>query len=407
MKALNVNSEIGRLKTVLLHEPQEELNNLTPELLNELLFDDIPWLPLARIEHKAFQKALIDEGVDIIYLVDAVSEALSVNSKIRNDFILEFVSDSNVVSDTLKEALIKYLKSFKDNKELVLKCIAGIKKEDIKSYKNKTLTDLIETSSFITNPMPNLYFTRDPFVIIGSGVALNKMYSETRRRETIFGKYIFKYHPKYKNPDMYYDRDYDSNIEGGDILVLNKETLIVGSSERTSPRAIETLAKNLFFNKKADYKRIIVLSIKKQRACMHLDTVLTQVDYDKFAIHEDVSENLEIYLLEKDINKENKLKATKLNQNLQKVLTKYIGKEVVLIPCGGSDLIAARREQWSDASNTLCISPGVVIAYERNDITNKILSDYGIKVITIPSSELSRGRGGPRCMSMPLEREDI
>lgn len=407
MGKLNVNSEIGRLKTVLLHEPGAELENLTPAFLGELLFDDIPWLPLAKKEHQAFAKAFRDAGVKVVYLTDLATEVLSLDENIKREFILEFIEEANVFSRTLSELLYQYLISFKDVKAMVIKTMAGIKKQELPNYQVRTLRDYVDDNPFVTNPIPNLYFTRDPFVVIGSGVCLNKMYSQTRSRETIYAKYIFKYHPCYRKARIFYNRDYKMNIEGGDILILNKETLIVGLSQRTSPVAIEILAKSLFFNYRTKYKTVLAFSLPKKRAFMHLDTIFTQVDYDKFTIHKGCYDSLKVYRLERDTKNLGKLKVTPLNDKLEDILSTYIKKKAILIPCGGDDSVTADREQWSDGSNALAIAPGEVITYERNDTTNKILESYGLKVHVIPSSELSRGRGGPRCMSMPLEREDI
>ena len=403
MKSVNINSEVNKLKTVILHEPGEELNNLTPEYLGELLFDDIPWLPLAKKEHQAFAKVLKDNGVEVLYLTDLVTEALY-NDEIKTLFIKEFLNDAGIVSQTLGEILFEYLYSLK-TKDMVLKCISGIRKTDLKSYKKKTLTDFVIDVPFITNPIPNLYFTRDPFVLINGGVSINRMYSETRKRETIFGDFIFRYHPRFKYVNKYYSRNERFAIEGGDILIINKETVIVGVSERTTPQAIERLAKNLFYENETHFKHVLAFSIPKKRTFMHLDTVFTQVDYDKFTIHHGCYNELVIYELTK-AETYGKLSVRKLEGKLEDILENYMGKKITLIPCGGDDDIDSDREQWSDGSNCLCIAPGVVITYERNDITNKTLEDNGIKVIKIPSSELSRGRGGPRCMSMPVYREE-
>ncbi|MBP5551196.1 MAG: arginine deiminase [Bacilli bacterium] len=401
---INVYSEIGKLKTVLLHYPGEELNNLIPRYLEELLFDDIPWLPLARAEHDAFANAFRNAGVKVVYLEDLVADVLK-DSEIKEKFVKEFVSEASIHSETLKEIVTDYLMGITDPKELVLKTMAGIKKSEMESDKKITLTDYVVDYPFVCNPMPNLYFTRDPFASIYDGICLNKMYSATRSRETIYAKYIFLYHKDYKGTKLFYNRDNELNIEGGDILVLNKETLIVGVSERTHSGAIEKLAKNMFYEQKTSLKRVLAFTIPKMRTFMHLDTVFTQVDYDKFTIHKECYETLKVYEVTKDEEKVGKLKVKELNDTLEDILEAYIGKKVTLIPCGGEDSVSAAREQWSDGSNTIAIAPGEVIAYERNDITNKTLKNYGITVHTIPSSELSRGRGGPRCMCMPLERE--
>ena len=407
MSQIKVNSEIGKLKVVLLHEPGEELHNLTPNKLDDLLFDDIPWLPLAKKEHQAFAKTFIDAGVKVVYLVDLMKEVLDLSNEIKNQFIEQFIQEADIHSNTLREMTAQYLKNIKDNKELVLRTIAGIKKTDLPSYSIKTLSDHVEEYLFIADPMPNLYFQRDPFASIGEGVSLNKMYSITRSRETIYGEYIFKYHPTYKTTPLYFSRYEDVNIEGGDIMVLNNHVLIVGVSQRTTSEAVERLAKNLFFNNETDFDTVLAFTIPQARTFMHLDTVFTQVDKNKFTIHKGCYEKLKIYRLTKDINLNGKLKVIELDQKLEDVLESYINMPVTLIPCGGGDAISADREQWSDGSNTVAIAPGEVIAYERNDITNEALMKNGIKVHIIPSSELSRGRGGPRCMCMPLVREDV
>ena len=407
MKNVKVNSEIGRLKVVLLHEPGDELHNLTPKKLDDLLFDDIPWLPLAKKEHQAFAKTFKDAGVKVVYLTDLMTEVLDSSSDIKNEFVEQFIKEAHIRSNTLREVATEYLKSFKDNKELVLKTIAGIKKSELPNYQVKSLADHVDDYPFVTDPMPNLYFTRDPFASIGNGVSLNKMYSVTRSRETIFGEYIFKYHPTYKTTPLYYSRYEDVNIEGGDIMVLNNHVLVVGVSQRTCAEAVERLAKNLFYNNETDFDTVLAFTIPQARTFMHLDTVFTQVDVNKFAIHKGCYEKLKIYRITKDFNNDKKVKVAELDQKLEDVLESYIGLPITLIPCGGGDTISADREQWSDGSNFVAIAPGEVIAYERNDITNAALIKAGIKVHIIPSSELSRGRGGPRCMCMPLEREEL
>ena len=407
MSKIKVNSEIGRLKVVLLHEPGEEIHNLTPSKLDDLLFDDIPWLPLAKKEHQAFAKTFTDAGVKVVYLVDLMCDVLDLSKDIKNQFINQFIKEADIHSNTLREVATEYLNNIKDTRTLVLKTISGIKKTDLPNYQIKSLADHVEDYLFIADPMPNLYFQRDPFASIGGGVSLNTMYSITRKRETIYAEYIFKYHPEYKDVSLYYSRYEDVHIEGGDIMVLNNHVLIVGVSQRTCPEAVEKLAKNLFFNNNTDFDTVLAFTIPNERTFMHLDTVFTQVDKNKFTIHKGCYEKLKIYRLTADMNINNKLKVVELPQKLEEVLESYIGLPITLIPCGGEDTISADREQWSDGSNTIAIAPGEVIAYERNDITNAALERNGIKVHIIPSSELSRGRGGPRCMCMPLVREEV
>lgn len=406
MSILNIKSEIGELKTVLLHRPGRELENLTPKWLTQLLFDDIPWLDLAQKEHDAFADVFRQNGVEVLYLTDLVAESLSQSESIKDQFINQFIEESSVTSDTLKLKLKDYLMSFKSTKEMVSMTMAGIKKSDIPNFVKRTLSDYIRDYPFVTDPMPNLYFTRDPFAIIDNGVALSKMYSQTRSRETIYGEYIFKYHPVYgdKNIPLFYDRAMIPTIEGGDILVLSDKVLAVGVSQRTHPAAIEKLAKSLFYDNQTNFNVVLAFDIPKQRAFMHLDTIFTQVDYDKFLIHHDVKNLLKAYEIKRNPEKKNKLIVTPIEGQLDGILSIYLKTPITLIPCGGDDLVAADREQWNDGANTIVLRPGEVIVYERNHITNNILKSHGIKVHTIPSSELSRGRGGPRCMSMPFKR---
>jgi len=287
--------------------------------------------------------------------------------------------------------------------------MAGIRKAEVPNFTKRTLSDYIKDYPFVTDPMPNLYFTRDPFSIIENGLAISKMYTLTRSRETIYGDFIFKYHPLYGKAsiDKYYDRHFLSTIEGGDILVLNDHTLAVGVSQRTHPAAIEKLAKNLFYNNKTNFETILAFDIPKSRSFMHLDTAFTQVDYGKFTIHHELKNAIRVYEITKDVNRPTKLLVKQIEKKLEPLLEHYLQCEVTLIPCGGEDIVSSDREQWNDGANTLAIAPGEVIVYERNHITNAILAHHGIKVNTIPSSELSRGRGGPRCMSMPFYRENI
>lgn len=405
MNNYNVYSEIGPLKTVLLNEPGYELENLTPNLLNDLLFDDIPWLPLAIKEHQAFAKAFTDNGVKVLYLSNLVSECLDLNKDIRQEFIEEFIKDACISSETLAYYTQRYLESIENSLTLVKKTMSGIRKNELPNYAIRTLSDHISDYPFATDPMPNLYFTRDPFSIIGNGVSLNKMKTITRTRETIYGKFIFKYHPVYKNNNLFYNRDYKTSIEGGDIIILNKDIICVGVSERTHPASIEKLAKNIFKN--SNFKYVLAFDLPKKRSFMHLDTVFTQVDYDKFTVHSQCTDSFKVYELSKNPNDDNKLIVREVFDKIENILSSYLKRKITLIKCGGEDVISSDREQWSDGANTLAISPGKVIVYDRNHITNNILKDNGIEIITIPSSELSRGRGGPRCMCMPLYRENL
>ncbi|PGU09529.1 arginine deiminase [Bacillus cereus] len=406
---IHVTSEIGELQTVLLKRPGKEVENLTPDYLQQLLFDDIPYLPIIQKEHDYFAQTLRNRGVEVLYLEKLAAEAL-VDKKLREEFVdrilKEGQADVNVAHQTLKE----YLLSF-SNEELIQKIMGGVRKNEIETSKKTHLYELMEDHyPFYLDPMPNLYFTRDPAASVGDGLTINKMREPARRRESLFMEYIIKYHPRFikHNVPIWLDRDYKFPIEGGDELILNEETIAIGVSARTSAKAIERLAKNLF-SRQNKIKKVLAIEIPKCRAFMHLDTVFTMVDYDKFTIHPAIQGprgNMNIYILEKGSDEET-LKITH-RTSLMEALKEVLGlSELVLIPCGGGDVIASAREQWNDGSNTLAIAPGVVVTYDRNYVSNTLLREHGIEVIEVLSSELSRGRGGPRCMSMPIVRKDI
>ncbi len=413
MNAINVTSEIKPLKKVLLHRPGNELLNLTPNTLQELLFDDIPYLPIAQKEHDEFARVLKENGVEVVYLENLMAEVLAQDENIREEFIKQFIFEAGIRTPKYRDLVFQYLNSFKDELELVLKTMEGIQIYEINRSQRKdekSLVDLVtEETDFLAAPMPNLYFTRDNFASIGKGVSLNKMYSVTRNRETIYAEYIFKYHPDFKDKvDKYYDRDLPYHIEGGDILNLNDHILAVGISQRTTPEAIDQLAKNLFKDKKCKIDTVLAFNIPNSRAFMHLDTVFTQIDRNKFTYHPGIMETLQVFeITEGNIeDSDEDLNVIEINDSLENILSSYLKIPVTLIPCAGGDKVAAEREQWNDGSNTLCIAPGVVVVYDRNVQTNQVLRENGLKVIEIPGAEISRGRGGPRCMSMPLIRED-
>lgn len=402
--SINVYSEIGKLKKVLLHRPGKELENLMPEYLDRLLFDDIPYLEIAQQEHDEFANLFIKNGVEVVYLVDLVVESL-VNDEVKSKFIDEYIEEAGIKEDRETGILKEYFLSFFSDKEMVYKMMEGVRKSEIKDYRGPGLVDFLSNQyPFIIDPMPNLYFTRDPFAAVGNGVSIHRMLTTTRNRETLFGKYIFNYNPIYKGTKLFYDRSEDYSLEGGDILVLNEETIAVGISQRTNPNAIEKFT-NLVLTEESSFKKVLAIDIPKTRAFMHLDTVFTMVDYDKFTIHPNIKSDIAVYILKKI---DEKINISEERGSLEDVLEKELNiDKVKLIKCGGNSVIDASREQWNDGSNTLCISPGEVIVYSRNYVTNKILQDEGIKTYIMPSSELSRGRGGPRCMSMPLVRENL
>lgn len=405
--AIQIHSEIGTLKKVLLHRPGRELENLMPEYLERLLFDDIPYLKIAQEEHDAFADLLRSKGAEVVYLTDLVAESIS-SEDVKEEFIREYLWEADIRGSRRTALITEYFKDM-STKNMVIQMIEGIRKSDLDHYHKKNLMDYLEDDyPFLIDPMPNLYFTRDPFACIGNGVSIHNMHTETRSRETIFAKYIFRYNPKYSNTPLWYDRREEYSIEGGDILVLSDKVIAVGISQRTHPHAIELFAKKILSassdsDEGMGFQKVLAVDIPKSRSFMHLDTVFTMVDRDKFTMHPSIRNEMSVFVLQKD--KENKLHILEEHETLENILKEHLELEqVTLIKCGGGSPIDAAREQWNDGSNTLAIAPGEVIVYSRNHVTNQVLQENGIKTWQMPSSELSRGRGGPRCMSMPLVR---
>lgn len=408
MKSVICNfSEIAPLKKVLMHRPGNEFLNLTPNSLERLLFDDIPYLKIAQQEHDAFANALRAEGVEVIYLEDLVAEALdNTSAGVRKEFLQRFISEAGVTSPKIAKHCYNLLNSYKNNREMIKKCITGIDISELNRLSGVSgFYATRDIGRMVIDPIPNLIFQRDPMATIGYGATLHKMWAPTRTRESIFAEYIFKYHPFYEDTKLYYDRTEPYSLEGGDIQVLSNEVIAIGISQRTEPDAIAEFAKALFKNKDNTFKYILAIDIPDERSFMHLDTVMTQVDTNKFAVQDAIMDISTIYEITKGRGDE--LEIVENRQSLQKLLEKYLHlSRVELIKCGDGRRIDAEREQWSDGVNLLCIRPGVVIAYDRNFVTNETLRRHGIEVIEIPSSEISRGRGGSHCMAMALVREE-
>lgn len=406
---IQVNSEIGTLKTVLLKRPGKELENLVPDHLSGLLFDDIPYLKVAQEEHDKFAQVLRDEGVEVVYLEQLAAEAIA-DKAVREQFIDDILAESQkTVLGHEKE--IKALFENLSDQELVDKIMAGVRKEEVQLDMNHLVEYMDDRYPFYLDPMPNLYFTRDPQASIGRGMTINRMYWRARRRESIFMTYILAHHPRFKDADVpvWLDRNCPFNIEGGDELILSKEVLAIGISERTSAQAIERLARQILFDDQSTFTKVLAIEIPNSRSFMHLDTVFTMIDYDKFTMHAAIfkEENqMNIFTIEKD-ETTNDIKISHSSQ-LKKTLEDALHVDnIQFIPTGNGDAIDGAREQWNDGSNTLTIRPGVVVTYDRNYVSNQLLREHGVKVIEITGSELVRGRGGPRCMSQPLFREDI
>ena len=396
--AINVNSEIGTLKSVLLKRPGAEVENITPDTMERLLFDDIPFLKIAQEEHDFFADTLRDNGVETLYVDDLAVEALDSDDVIRHRFVQQYLDEAGYGIGTTHDALFNYLETF-DTREMVTKLYAGIRRNEF-DFENDSLHDLAgrdAANPFLLDPLPNAYFTRDPQASMGNGITINHMTYKARQPESLFTEFIMQYHPRFAgHVDIWRDRNHNTRIEGGDELILNDHVIAIGVSQRTSSKSIEALAKELFANPNSHFDTVVAVEIPHNHAMMHLDTVFTMVNRDQFTVFPgimDAGGQMNIFIMTPGPDGTVKLAhRTDLGKTLQKVLDL---PELDLIETGSGDEIVAPREQWNDGSNTLTIAPGEVVTYNRNYVSNELLRRHGIIVHEVISSELSRGRGGP------------
>lgn len=403
---IHVTSEIGKLKTVMLHRPGREIENITPDSMYRLLFDDIPYLPIAQEEHDYFAQTLRDQGIEVLYFEKLAAEALA-DQDVKEEFVDRMVAESGYAAGLIHDVLKEYLLAM-NTQDMVNKIFEGVRREEI-DLPHMTLQQAAEDTEwpFVMDPMPNAYFTRDPQASIGDGLSINRMTFPARQRESLITEYIIKHHPRFAGQvNVWRDRKHETHIEGGDELVLSDHVFAIGISQRTTADAIEDIAKNLF--KKSNYDTVIAIKIPHNHAMMHLDTVFTMIDYDKFTVHPailDENGHVDNWVLHPGKDGEITMEH---HTDIKEVLKKALNKDDIdLIPTGNGDPIIAAREQWNDGSNTLAIAPGEVVTYNRNYVSNDLLRKHGILVHEVRSSELSRGRGGPRCMSCPIVREDL
>ncbi len=401
MPTHQVTSEVGRLRTVLLHRPGSELSRLTPRNNADLLFDGLPWVGRAQEEHDGFASALRECGVEVLYLTDLLVEALEVEAA-RASVIDSAVAPS-VVGPLLADVLRRWLSDL-PGAELAQVLTAGITHDELPAHgADGVVARLAAQGEFVVRPLPNLLFTRDSSVWVADHVAVTSPSMLARARERTFTAAIYEHSPRFAGtPLLYGGSREEAWFEGGDVLVMAPGVVAVGTGQRTTPAGVEAFALRVFAEGLAS--TVLAVPIAQERATMHLDTICTMVDHDAVVMFPAVADTLAACTVTSD--GEGGLRVAEPAPFLEAAAA-VMGLDRLRTIDTGLDPATAEREQWDDGNNTLALAPGLVVAYERNVVTNHALERAGIEVVRIAGSELGGGRGGPRCMSCPVLRDPL